>query len=141
MAVELDGEVQVGADFGDGLSGVDGLADGDEVAVVVSVGGDEAAAVVDADPEAVAGGGAGGDDGAFGGGEDGGAGGGGDVESVVEAAGAWPKAAGEVATGGGYPDPGQWGGGKPAGGVGVVLDEGADAVDVGAGFLVGGMPW
>jgi hypothetical protein len=43
------GGVAVVADFGDGLSGVDGLADGDEVAVVVAVGGDEAAAVVDAD--------------------------------------------------------------------------------------------
>ena len=60
------------------------------------------AAVVDADPQAVAGG----DDGAFGGGEDGGAGGGGDVESVVEAVGAWAEAAGEAARVGATQTPG-----------------------------------
>jgi hypothetical protein len=69
LAVELDGEMQVWsggvaavADFGDGLAGVDKLADGDRVAVVVSVGGDHAAAVVDADPQAVALGESGGDE-------------------------------------------------------------------------------
>jgi len=79
------------------------VADGDEVAVVVSVGDD---------------------DGALGDGQDEGADGGGDVDAGVEVAAAGTEAAGELAHGGCYPLPRHWAGEADVGGTSVACPVG-----------------